>query len=79
MTPSDKKPDKKLLAEFIDSLTPPNDEMDIVSATIFLQRAGIDPSRLDKDLKERLEREVDEMRARNEDVPEDLLRFLQHL
>jgi hypothetical protein len=79
MIPTDKKLDKKLLAEFIDSLTPPNDEMDIVSATIFLQRAGIDPSRLDTDLKERLEREVDEMRARNEDVPEELLRFLQHL
>lgn len=79
MNPTDKKPDKRLLAEFIDSLTPPNDEMDIVSATIFLQRAGIDPSTLDKDLKKRLEREVDEMRARNDDVPEELLRFLEHL
>ncbi len=79
MTPTDKKPDKKLLAEFIDSLTPPNDEMDIVSATIVLQRAGVDPSTLDKDIKKRLEREVEEMRARNEDVPQELLRFLEHL
>lgn len=79
MTPTDKEPDKKLLAEFIDSLTPPNDEMDIVSATIVLERAGIDPSTLDKDLKKRLEREVDEMKAKNEDVPEELLRFLEHL
>lgn len=79
MTPTDKKPDKRLLAEFIDSLTPPSDEMDIVSATIVLERAGIDPSTLDKDLKKRLELAVDEMRARNEDVPEELLRFLEHL
>ena len=79
MTSTDKKPDKKALAEFIDSLTPPNDEMDIVSATIFLERAGVDPSTLGEDLKKRLEREVQEMRARNEDVPEDLMRFLEHL
>jgi hypothetical protein len=79
MTPTNKKPDKKLLGEFIDSLTPPNDEMDIASATIVLERAGVDPSTLDKDLKKRLEREVEEMRARNEDVPEELLRFLEHL
>ena len=79
MTSTDKKPDRRVLAEFIDSLTPPNDEMDIVSATIVLERAGIDPSTLDKDLKRRLEREVDEMKARNEEVPQELLRFLEHL
>jgi hypothetical protein len=79
MTPTDKRPDKRLLAEFIDRLTPPSDEMDIVSATIVLERAGIDPRTMDEDLKKRLESEVDEMRARNEDVPEELLRFLEHL
>ena len=78
MTPTEKG-HKRLLAEFIDSLTPPNDEMDIVSATIVLERTRIDPSMTHKDLKKRLECEVDEMKARNEDVPEELARFLEHL
>jgi hypothetical protein len=79
MSPTDLKPDKKLLDEFIDSLTPPSDEMDVISATIVLERAGVDLNTLSDDLKERLEREVDEMRARNEEVPEEMLRFLKHL
>lgn len=79
MSPTDGKPDKRLLDEFIDNLTPPNDEMDVMSATIVLERAGIDLNTSNEDLKERLKREVDEMTARNEEVPQELLRFLEHL
>ena len=79
MSPTDGKPDKRLLDEFIDNLTPPNDEMDLISATIVLERAGIDLNTSNDDLKERLKREVDEMTARNEEVPQELLRFLEHL
>jgi len=50
-----------------------------MSATIFLERAGIDLNSSNEDLKERLKREVDEMTARNEEFPQELLRFLEHL
>lgn len=79
MSRTDGKLNKRLLDEFIDNLTPPNDEMDLISATIVLERAGVDLNTSNEDLKERLKREVDEMTARNEEVPQELLRFLEHL
>ena len=79
MTQANDRPDRKLIADFIDSLTPPNDEMDVDSALILLERAGVDLRTLSDGLKERLEREVRERRARNEEVPNELLELLKHL
>lgn len=79
MNQKDDRADRKALADFIDSLTPPIEEMDLDSAMIVLERAGVDIRTLNDDLKERLEREVAEIRARNEEVPNELLEFLKHL
>lgn len=61
------RPDKRLLDESIDKPTPPNEEMDVISATIVLERAGVDLNTMNDGLKERPVREVDEMRGRNEE------------
>lgn len=79
MSQTDDRPNRKELADFIDSLTPPDDEIDAQTALILLERAGVDVGKLSDHLKERVEREVAEIRARNEDVPDVLLEFLKHL
>jgi hypothetical protein len=72
-------PSREELKRFIESLTPPNEEMDEVSATIVLEQAGVDVGAFPDDLMTRLDREVEEMRAREEEVPAPLLEFTEAL
>lgn len=72
-------PSREELKRFIESLTPPNEEMDDVSATIVLEQAGVDVGAFPNDLMARLDREVEEMRAREEEVPAPLLEFAEAL
>ena len=66
-------------AQFRQLMEPPNEEMDDVSANIILKRAGVDLTTLQADLKNRLEREVDQMRTRNEQAPPEMLKLIEIL
>lgn len=70
---------RKLLRELIAQVTPLDEEMDVVTAEKILEQAGADLSTIGPDLKARLEQEVREMRSRNEEVPENLLKLLRAL
>jgi hypothetical protein len=65
--------------QLMEKLEPPNEEIDEVSADIILRRAGVDLTLLPADLKNRLEREVEEMKASNEQVPPERLKLIEIL
>jgi len=67
------------LRQLMEKLEPPNEEMDEISANIILKRAGFDLTALQSDLKNRLKREVDEMKARNEQSPPEMLKLIELL
>ena len=79
MAEKDEKREREKLRDLIEILNPPDDQMDVVSATIVLEQAGVDLSTLQEDLKTRLERSVEEMISRNEEVPADLLKVINRL
>ena len=72
-------PTQAQLEKLLEMLLPPDEEMDEVSASIILEEMGVDTSTLADDLRMRLEREVQELRAKGEDVPEPLLDALASL
>lgn len=67
------------LRKLLDKLFPPDEEMDEVSAAAILEDMGVDTSQLAGDLRARLEREVQELQAKGEDVPQPLLDALSSL
>lgn len=67
------------LERLIERLLPPDEEMDEVSAAIILEREGVDRSKLADELKGRVERRVEELRAQGEDVPQALLEVVAML
>ena len=64
------------LQQLLDTLLPPNEEMDEESAAMLLERAGVDFSTLTGDLKMGLESGVKEMRARGEEIPPEALKLI---
>ena len=72
-------PDAEQLSKLFRLLLGPEDEWDEADAEIVLELHGVDPASLDDGLRKRLEREVEERRARGEDVPSDLLDVLAKL
>lgn len=67
------------LKKLLDRLLPPDEEMDEVSAAAILEDMGVDTSTLPGDLRARLEREVQELQTKGEDVPQPLLDALSSL
>lgn len=72
-------PSRDELKLFIDSLTPPIEEMDEVSATVVLERAGVDVHAFPVDLMTRLDREIEELRTRGEEIPGPLTELAEVL
>ncbi|MCA1636554.1 MAG: hypothetical protein LC802_23410 [Acidobacteria bacterium] len=67
------------LKKLLDTLLPPDEEMDEVSSAVILEEMGVDTGALQGDLRARLEREVQELRAKGEDLPQPLLAALSSL
>lgn len=67
------------LEKLIERLLPPDEEMDEVSASIILEREGVDRSKLADELKGRVERRVEELRTQGKDVPQALLEVVAML
>jgi len=72
-------PTKDQLENLLEKLLPPNEEMDQESASIILEREGLDRKWLAAALKTRLERRVERLRTQGEVVPPELLRVLATL
>ena len=72
-------PSEEQIDKLIESLLPPNEEMDRESASIILEQAGVDRDRLASALKARLQQRVEEMRARGEIIPANLLKVIATL
>ena len=64
------------LQRLIEKLVPANEDMDELSASIILTREGVDLGTLPDDLKVRLERGLEEMRAKGEEVPPELVEMV---
>jgi hypothetical protein len=73
MAESKELPDPEQLDELFRQLIGPEQERDDAAAEVLLEMHGIDPAKLDDDLRERLEREVAERRERGEEVPQGML------
>jgi hypothetical protein len=72
-------PTKDQLENLLEKLLPPNEEMDQESASIILEREGVDRNWLAAALRSRLERRVELMRVRGETIPPDLLKIIATL
>lgn len=72
-------PTEKQIDDLLDRLLPSNEEMDSESASIILDRHGIDRNKLAAALKTRLERRVERMRQSGEAIPSELLRLVESL
>jgi hypothetical protein len=72
-------PTLEQLEKLLERLLPPNEEIDEVSASIILERAGVDTSILADDLIRRLERRIKELQLRSEDVSPNLLEVISSL
>lgn len=72
-------PTRAQVQSLLDSLLPPNEEMDLSSALLIIERSGGDQSNFSKQLKLRLERKVDELRSQELEVPSDLLKVISIL
>lgn len=66
-------PTRAELQKLLESLLPANEEMDEFSASIIIERAGVEPGGFAEGLRSRLESRVVEMRTRGEDVPQALV------
>lgn len=69
-------PSRAKLLELLEKLLPDNKDMDEVSASIILDRQGVDRARLANALQLSLERRIAHMRASGEDVPPALAEIL---
>ena len=69
-------PDQAQLEKLFRMLLGPEDEMDDVDVDLMLELYGIDPESLNDDLRMRLEREVEELRAQGAEVPPVMLEAL---
>lgn len=67
------------LKRFIESLTPPGDEVDEVSARIVLERAGVDIDAFPEELMARLDSEIKDIRERGEEIPPPLMDLAEAL
>ncbi|HLL77270.1 MAG TPA: hypothetical protein VK421_18595 [Pyrinomonadaceae bacterium] len=56
----------------LEMLLPPDEEMDEVSSSVILEEMGVDTRTLADDLRVRVEREIQKLQAKGEDVPETL-------
>lgn len=72
-------PSKDQIDKLFDMLVGPDEEMDEVSAAAILEQEGVTREQADRDLRERLEREVEELRAKGADVPPMLLKAIASL
>jgi len=72
-------PTEKQLDKLFESLLPPNEEMDQMTASIILESGGVDRQWLATALRSRLERRVEQMQARGETVPPNLLKVIAAL
>ena len=72
-------PTKNQLENLLEKLLPPNEEMDRESASIILEREGVDRNWLAAALKTRIERRIEQMRTRGETIPPDLLKMIATL
>jgi hypothetical protein len=78
MNVNDKSLSKEELQYLIERLGGPEDEL-ADDADAFLRPSPAEQAALQVDLKLRLQRGVEEMRARNEEVPERLLSLIERL
>lgn len=72
-------PTRAELQKLLESLLPANEEMDEFSASIIIERAGVESQEFAQGLKSRLENRVVEMRAQGEEVPQALVDTLEIL
>ena len=72
-------PTRAELQKLLESLLPANEEMDEFSASIIIERAGVESQEFAQGLKSRLESRVVEMRAQGEEVPQALVDTLEIL
>ena len=72
-------PTRAELQKLLESLLPANEEMDEFSASVILERAGVEPEGFTQGLKSRLESRAGEMRGRGEEVPQALRETLEIL
>jgi len=72
-------PTRAELQEVLEKLLPPNEEMDNVSASIILERAGIDLDSVTEGVRTHLEKLAAELSARGEEVPQALQDTLEAL
>jgi hypothetical protein len=72
-------PSRAKLLELLERLLPENEDMDAVSASIILDRQGVDRVWLANALRSRLEHRIVDMRAKGEDVPPALSEVVSDL
>jgi len=72
-------PTEKQIADLLDRLLPVNEDLDLESASLILERHGIDRGDLAVALKVRLERRLERMRQAGESIPPELLRLVKSL
>ncbi|HYX29101.1 MAG TPA: hypothetical protein VE863_11085 [Pyrinomonadaceae bacterium] len=72
-------PTEEEVDSIIDRLLPANEDMDAESASIILEREGIDRPKLARALRLRLERRIERMRAHGEEIPETLIELANKL
>jgi len=69
-------PSSAQLGKMLEKLLPENDQMDSVSASVILEREGVDRSWLAHAVHARLTMRIEAMRGRGEDVPPALAELL---
>jgi hypothetical protein len=72
-------PTEDQIDKLLERLLPPNEDMDAASASIILERQGVDRVWLASALKSRLEARVKLMRERGKAIPPDLLKMISNL
>jgi hypothetical protein len=72
-------PTRAELQKLLESLLPANEEMDEFSASIIIERAGVEPEAFTQGVRSRLESRAVEIRARGEEVPQALMDTLKIL
>lgn len=72
-------PTRAELQKLLESLLPANEEMDEFSASIIIERAGVEPEVFTQGLRSRLERRAADVRAQGKEVPQALLDTLELL
>jgi hypothetical protein len=77
MTDEGPLPSSTQLGELLDKLLPENDQLDSISASIILEREGIDRAWLAGALRSRLSKRIEGMHARGEDIPAPLAQLMK--